>query len=166
MAELTPLERLQPALLDRLTDDEPGSREESRDKRVLSMQRLRAAVMRDLEWLFNTVRLDALVDLDARPQVRNSVINYGMPALTGGAISNLDLVALERRVRDSIVAFEPRILPKTLKVGVKLNEADATQRGLSFTIHGDLWAQPLPVQIYLRTDYDLETGEAKVRSGD
>ena len=36
MAELTPKERLQPSLLDRLTDDEPEQQQESRDKRVLS----------------------------------------------------------------------------------------------------------------------------------
>ena len=53
MAELTTQERLQPSLLDRLTDDEPGSRSEGRDKRVMSMRQLRAAVLRDLEWLLN-----------------------------------------------------------------------------------------------------------------
>jgi type VI secretion system protein ImpF len=166
MVELTPLERLQPALLDRLTDDEPGNRQEARERRVLSMQRLRAAVLRDLEWLFNTVRLDALEDLGAHPQARASVINYGMPALTGAAISNLELAALERRVREAIIAFEPRILPKTLKVEVLSNDADATMRGLSFSISGELWAQPLPVQIFLRSDIDLESGEARIKPSD
>ena len=41
MAELTTQERLQPSLLDRLTDDEPGKHEESRDKRVITANRLR-----------------------------------------------------------------------------------------------------------------------------
>ena len=43
MAELLPQERLQPSLLDRLTDDAPESKEESRDKRVLNLAQLRAA---------------------------------------------------------------------------------------------------------------------------
>ena len=42
MAELLPQERLQPSLLDRLTDYEPGSAVESRERRVLSTQQLRA----------------------------------------------------------------------------------------------------------------------------
>ncbi|MHC4750853.1 MAG: type VI secretion system baseplate subunit TssE, partial [Planctomycetota bacterium] len=36
MAELTPMDRLQPCLLDRLTDDEPDVQKESRDQRVVS----------------------------------------------------------------------------------------------------------------------------------
>ena len=54
MAELTPQERLQPALLDRLTDDNPESQVEPREMRVMSRNRMREAVLRDLSWLFNT----------------------------------------------------------------------------------------------------------------
>ena len=43
MAELTSKERLQPSLLDRLTDEDSAARQESRDKRVLSMRGLRRA---------------------------------------------------------------------------------------------------------------------------
>ena len=41
MAELAPRERLQPSLLDRLTDDEPDQEVESRERRVLSVRGLR-----------------------------------------------------------------------------------------------------------------------------
>ena len=81
MAELTKKERLQPSLLDRLTDDEPDARQESREKRVLSPQRLRECVRRDLTWLFNTTNLDAMVSLAEFPEVSHSVVNYGMPDL-------------------------------------------------------------------------------------
>jgi type VI secretion system protein ImpF len=36
MADLAPAERLQPSLLDRLTDDEPDKRVEGRDRSVIS----------------------------------------------------------------------------------------------------------------------------------
>ena len=52
---ITPLDKLQPCLLDRLTDDEPEKKEESRIQRVISLQRYKAGVLRDLEWLFNSV---------------------------------------------------------------------------------------------------------------
>jgi type VI secretion system protein ImpF len=67
MAELTAQERLQPSLLDRLTDDDSGSQQEPRDKRVLSMRGLRRAVLRDLGWIFNSTGLGVLQDLDAYP---------------------------------------------------------------------------------------------------
>ena len=58
MAGLTSQERLQPSLLDRLTDDQPTELRESLDARVLNKQQLRAAVLRDLSWLFNTTRAE------------------------------------------------------------------------------------------------------------
>ena len=57
MAELLSQERLQPSLLDRLTDDEPLQHQESRERRVLSITKLREVVLRDLAWLLNTSRL-------------------------------------------------------------------------------------------------------------
>ena len=30
---------------------------------------------------------------------------------------------------------------------------------INFDIEADLWAQPLPLHLYLRTELDLETGE-------
>src|SRR5262245_7664146 len=56
MAELPSRDRLQPSLLDRLTDDHPLQTHESIDVRVLSRQQLRAAILRDLTWLFNATR--------------------------------------------------------------------------------------------------------------
>src|SRR5690349_20585366 len=86
MAELTTQERLQPSLLDRLTDDEPGKLEESREKRVISVSRLRECVTRDISWLLNCVSLEANVELEEYPEVSRSVLNFGIPDLTGAAL--------------------------------------------------------------------------------
>ena len=85
MAELTPQERLQPALLDRLTDEHPDEQQEAREQRVMSKRQLRQAVLRDLAWLFNATRLESGVDLSKVPEVRRSVLNFGLPALLFGA---------------------------------------------------------------------------------
>ena len=47
-------ERLQPSLLDRLTDDDATNAAESREARVIDIRRLRDIVQRDLSWLLNT----------------------------------------------------------------------------------------------------------------
>jgi len=84
MAELTPKERLQPSLLDRLTDDEPEQKLESRDKRVLSPERLRESVRRDLTWLFNTPSLATVIhNLSEYPEVERSTVNFGLPSSPG-----------------------------------------------------------------------------------
>ncbi|MEJ0046333.1 MAG: hypothetical protein WDN04_09545 [Rhodospirillales bacterium] len=62
-------ERLQPSLLDRLTDAAPEHTRDSADQQVLSMAALRQAVLRDLAWLLNTTNLATTEDLAKTPQV-------------------------------------------------------------------------------------------------
>lgn len=163
MAELTPQERLQPSLLDRLTDTDPEGKTESRERRVLSMQRLRAGVLRDLAWLLNTGYLEATEDLEGYPYVRDSVLNYGMPELAGTTLSGTDTARLEKAVREAIVKFEPRINNRTLKVNVNVEPGRMSRNSLTFKIEGELWAQPTPLALYLKTEVDLETGDVRVQ---
>ncbi|AAM38978.1 type VI secretion system baseplate subunit TssE [Xanthomonas citri pv. citri] len=165
MAELTTTERLQPSLLDRLTDAAPSQREESREQRVISATRLRECVIRDLSWLLNAVNLETSRPLEAHPQVRSSVLNYGIPDLAGVAVSGIDAAALQQRIRQAILAFEPRLIPETLRVSVHADAARMDRRSLLFTIESEMWAQPLPLNLYLKTALDLETGRLDVVEG-
>lgn len=162
MAELTQKEKLQPSLLDRLTDDAPQDSLESRENRVLSLQRLRECVLRDLGWLLNTENHESVEDIESYPDVRSSVINFGIPTLSGLTASGLDLKKLEEQVREAISIFEPRILKDSLSVRA-VNASDLMSRKtLSFEIQGELWAQPVPLKMYLRTELDLETGAVSI----
>lgn len=163
MPELSLQERLQPALLDRLTDEEPEKTQETRERRAISKSKLRQAVLRDLAWLFNTTRLEASTNLGAAPHARRSVINYGLPALSGQSASSLDVVDLERAIRQAIVDFEPRIRASTLQV-TAIVHADPTEQHnvIGVEIRGDLWAQPVPIELMVRTEIDLETGKVEL----
>ncbi len=165
MAELTTQERLQPSLLDRLTDDEPNQRVESRDKRVISAQRLRECVTRDIAWLLNCVNLGGQGALDDYPEAAQSVINFGIPDLTGTAVSGVDAAELQRELRDAMLAFEPRLTPTTLRVAVEVRADSMNQRSLTFRIESEMWAQPLPLNLYLKSEVDLETGGVSVTEG-
>src|SRR5574337_719255 len=150
MAELTTQERLQPSLLDRLTDDEPGKQEESREKRVISATRLRDCVTRDISWLLNCASMDADADLTDCPDVSRSVLNFEV---------------LQRRVRDAILAFEPRLTGDTLRVTANALSKRMDRQALIFNIESEMWAQPIPLNLYLKTEVDLETGNFKVSEG-
>lgn len=163
MAELTQRERLQPSLLDRLTDEAPEDCDESRESRVLSLQRLRECVLRDLSWLLNTENAEPVLDLDDYPAVLTSVINYGIPTVAGLTASGLDLKKLEAQVRDSIIAYEPRILEKDLRVTAYYSDELMSRKTLMFEIDGELWAQPVPLRMYLRTELDLDTGKVTIK---
>ncbi|MEJ2609165.1 MAG: type VI secretion system baseplate subunit TssE [Candidatus Thiodiazotropha sp.] len=149
---------LQPSLLDRLTDDEPGKSRESQDKRVLSMRRLRQSVMRDLAWLLNTTNLATTEALESYPQVTHSVLNYGLTELSGHLVSGMDLNRLERMVRQAIQDFEPRILPHTVKVRSIKDSGKESHNRLMFEIEGQLWAVPTPTHLLIKTQIDLEEG--------
>jgi len=163
VAELAPQERLQPALLDRLTDDEPDKKVEGPDKRVLNKGQLRQALLRDLAWLFNTTKLESAEDLASTPLVQKSVVNFGLPALAGETASSFDPTDLERAVREAILAYEPRILPASLRVRTVMSDTLLDQHNVvSVEIEGFLWAQPVPLELMLRTELDLETGRVEI----
>ena len=162
MADLAPRERLQPSLLDRLTDDEPEKKVESRDRRVLSLRRLRECVLRDLSWLLNADNLAQTEDLEDFPLVASSTLNYGTRELAGATLSRGVVAGFEREVRQAILDFEPRILRETLQVRAITGEDDVERRALSFEIEGELWAEPVPLRMLLKTDVDMESGEATV----
>ena len=154
MAELAPRERLQPSLLDRLTDDEPGQSVEARERRVLSLRSLRQGVLRDLAWLLNTTNLMSVGGAPRLPWLAGSVINYGMPDLSGASLANMNMADLERAIRQAIWDFEPRLIRSS--VSVKALASQDTISKLTFEIQADLWAQPYPERLYLKTELDLD----------
>lgn len=162
MAELTPKERLQPSLLDRLTDESPDRSEESREERVLSPRRLKGSVIRDLGWLLNACDLASVQDLSPYPQVAASVINFGMPDLAGRNLSGIDVLTVERELRQAILRFEPRILRKSLSIRTVVEREEMTSNAVRFDIEGELWGIPVPQRLYLRTSLDLEDGSVQV----
>ncbi len=147
-------DHLYPSLLDRLAHKPPH------ESRGVDLETLRESVLRDLNWLFNTSRpSDGFADY---PQVARSVLNYGLPPLSGRPASSLDFKAVCESMRQAILNFEPRFLPHTVKV-LAMQDPRAVQHNLAaFRIEGQLWALPVPLSLLLRTDIDLETGQASV----
>ena len=156
-------DRLQPALLDRLTDDDPQSREEAEQARVMSKAQLRQAVLRDLGWLLNSVQ-PLGKQAESYPVLTGSVLNFGLPALSGQLASKVDVSVLEKAIRQTLIRFEPRILADTLEVrAIEATSVLDTHNVIEFEIRGHLWSQPVPLEILLRTQLDLEAGQVEVR---
>ena len=155
---------MQPALLDRLIDTEPDKKQEPRESRLITKKRLHEAVLRDLAWLFNTTRLGGELEHGGYEYARHSVINFGLPALSGETASTLDMVSLEQTIKQVILDYEPRIMPASLQVQALASTSMLEQHNVaSIQIRGNLWAQPIPLELLLRTDVDLETGAVEIR---
>ena len=166
MAELTQKERLQPSLLDRLTDDARDQQIESRDKRVLSPARLRECVRRDLTWLLNTTHLAAVPAACATIQPsRARFSTTAVQELTGLPLSSMDTRGLERMLTQVIANYEPRLLRRSVRVRLIVDKDKMAHNAVIFEIEAELWAQPLPLRLFLRTEIDLENGTVAVAEG-
>jgi type VI secretion system protein ImpF len=163
MGELAPTEHLQPCLLDRLTDDEPEVKKESRDQRITSLRRYKNAVLRDLAMLLNSKAHPFGDEIYGFSEAVRSVLNYGIPALCGATVSAINPGDFEAQVKQAILNFEPRILRKQFTVRIVSPLDSQYIRAISFEIEGELWAQSLPDHLYVKTEVDLETGHHKLK---
>jgi type VI secretion system protein ImpF len=147
-----PKRGLQPSILDRLIDPE------SAGTTILTgytVEKMYAAVLRDLEDLLNTVHTAR--DISAEfPDVRDSVVAYGLPDLASvESISSDQRSAIARTIRKAIERFEPRL--RAVKVTLMKDE-DATRMALKFRIDARLAVDPAPDVAF---DTILEVGTGK-----
>lgn len=140
---------------------------------VVSSRVLREAVRRDIEALFNTERMEASpmlsdaeteiqaesqLDLEGYPEVRRSVVNYGVPSFSGRSIRDFDKETLAREIKAVLTTFEPRLRENGTKVNVVLGDK---VEGLSIEIDAILIMTPTPERLKLRTTINLDNGLAR-----
>lgn len=145
---------------------------------VVSASVLREAVRRDIEALFNTERFqstpllspaeeelagDSPASLDGFPEVRRSVVNYGVPSFSGRSSRDFDRETLAREIRMILAVFEPRLKESATKVEVTLGDKNV---GLAIEIDSVLIMTPAPERLRLRTTIDLDNGLARTEYGD
>lgn len=138
----------------------PNDSPETGERRSVSMRRLREYVCRDLAALLNCSSLDTSVDLSNYPEVRRSVLNYGMPSLVGRTARTVDPLEIARLIETAIAQFEPRL--SHLQVTPEMGEEGAETHVLAFRIEAQLWGQPTPQQLVLRTSIDIDSGDVRV----
>lgn len=149
-------------LLDRLVEGggRGGSRPASRDA---SVRRLRASLLRDLEWLLNTRRRSEAAD-DDFPELEASLYNYGLPDISSmSADSPAVQQRLAREVQEALEVFEPRL------AGVRVKVAEAEEgerRGIHLLIEGLLRMDPSPQRVRFDTVLEIASGRIDVRSRD
>ena len=159
MAEVNPRDRLQPFLFDRLTDDQPEQQKESREKNVFSPRQVKSSLLRDLAWLLNTPAPREEDGLGDFPQVLTSVINYGIPDLTGTTASGVSSTDLEKNIVRAIQHFEPRMEKHSLSIRLLSPEESQSPNQMVLEIRGEVVANPMPEPLYIKTEVDLETGQ-------
>ena len=122
---------------------------------------LRATVRRELTWLLNTTNLGAAQDLSPYPEVQTSVLNYGMPDLTGRASTMQAVRDRSADIRRAILTYEPRM--DASKVEVEARSTVERDNAVTFVIRGDVTSAVKAMPVQFIADVEVETGEAVVR---
>lgn len=158
MADRTIVERLQPSLLDRLTDNNPEAEKDGLDDRLIDVRRLREIIRRDLSWLLNATNSDNIIDEDRYPRAAGSVLNYGVEVVAGDYNTEDRALEIRAAIRRAVERYEPRLSRGSLDVVLRQDERFG-QSIVVFDIHSDMWAQPVPQELYMRSSIDLTTGQ-------
>ncbi|MFK3704716.1 type VI secretion system protein ImpF [Raoultella sp. BIGb0138] len=157
-------DKMQPSLLDRLTDNHPQTQQESVNSNLITHTTLRRHVLRDLQWLFNTINHSDPQTLAELAHVRRSVVNFGVAPLAGKRMSDIEWQDIQRKLTEAILNFEPRILPQGLQVRCVSDPRSLDLHNvLSIEIKGRLWCVPYPLEFLFRSDVDLENGHFELK---
>ena len=172
-------QRLNPSLFDKLSADidMPGLRDSNmmqleltpETMRIYAIPKLerfneaalRATLKRDLAWLLNTVSLETSIDLDPFPQVKTSVVNYGVADLAGQAATHRIVMQRARDIRSAVRTYEPRISEKSLHVEPVLEQE--RENKITYIIHGDITAAVNAMPVTFKTDVEADTSSVTIR---
>jgi type VI secretion system protein ImpF len=119
-------------LFDRLVDEDPYTIAEPVPRRNLDLAGLQSSVKDELHRLLGTRCPLTADEALSRPR---TILSYGLPDLEGGReTEKLTSRRLERIVRDTIEAFEPRLRGVSVTVArVELGRVTVTVRGALVT---------------------------------
>ncbi len=134
-----------------------GSAKISRRERLRQMAVIRGQIRRDLLLLMGTRRLPVDADVQRWPQVEQSVLNFGIPDVTGVTSSGIDLNKFSAEIRRVVQRYEPRLHRKSVEVTSRLGEPPT--RDLQVCIEG-LFGPPDAIESFrLGVSICLNTGQ-------
>jgi type VI secretion system protein ImpF len=128
-----------------------------RARQVITESMLRREVSRDLDALLNTVALQATVDMDNAPHVRNSILNYGLPDLAIRTIDENGVNDIPDEIRIAIINYEPRLAPGSLRIE-RDTTIDPVELKIRFLVRAELVCHPVHVPVEFVADI-VEAGK-------
>jgi type VI secretion system protein ImpF len=128
-----------------------------RARQVITESMLRREVSRDLDALLNTVALEATVDMRNAPNVRKSILNYGLPDISTRTIDEAGVSEIPDEIRAAIVNFEPRLAAGSLRIE-RDKTVDSVELKIRFLVRAELVCHPVHVPVEFVADI-VEAGK-------
>ena len=149
---------LLPSLLDRLSGEGDGPAV----RFGFSQDELIRSVLRDLAWLLNTTRLDAVQSLEGLPETSRSVLNFGLDSLAGRMVGDVAESEVADSVERAIRTFEPRLRGVRVRATKKLS---GSRESIALRIDAQLVVRPLR-DVHIRGLLDLDRSEILLTQSD
>jgi type VI secretion system protein ImpF len=122
---------------------------------------LRQVIQRDIVWLLNDIQFEAAVPLDDYPEVRTSVLNQGLPELTGRSLDSDTIARRAEEITAALRAFEQRLRPETIHVVFDTSRIE-TENKLHFAVTGEMRNALEESWVQFKTTVDLDDGRVEV----
>ncbi len=122
---------------------------------------LRRHLNNDMASLMNTISLDAVLDLEDHPFIRDSIINYGFGDLSDLSNSAAAGAEISKLIRETLIRNEPRLIADTLEIHVDHDAQSTTQR-LSFNITAEMVATPVDIPLDFVAEVDMGAGKIQM----
>lgn len=159
MAREQDKETLRGSLLDRLTGQN-GARSTFG---AISHSDMKRALQRDLNWMLNT-RAWFPEDLDRFPEVKSSMLAYGLPDFTSLSWKSPgDQKLMCSVLEEALRAFEPRLVGRTIKVSAVEDDDDEANLYVKLRIDAILNVEPYTEPVSFDTEIEIDSGAVNIK---
>ncbi len=128
---------------------------------TITEPQLRREVTLDVAALLNTINMDSALDLSEFPEVRRSILNFGLPDLTNRSIDELRVDEIAGELERALIDFEPRLVADGLTT-IRDDSVGIADLKIRFIIRADLLCNPVNVPVEFAADVELDTGKIRI----
>jgi type VI secretion system protein ImpF len=153
-----------PALMDRI-DGSVDAALPAHMQRTTSAAMVRDIIRRDLALLFNTTNAGTFLEAQGYPELKDSLLNYGIDAIAGHYLEEHAWHAIEAMLRRAILLYEPRIVADSLVIRPVQDEEGHLQvrNHLRFDVSAQVVWQKEVIDLYLHSLLDMETAHMSLQ---
>jgi type VI secretion system protein ImpF len=130
-------------------------------RRIATESLLKRDLGTDLGALVDTIDLASSIDLTDFPYVAKSVLNYGLPDISGVTAIAEETAVVGTNLKAALLRHEPRLKADTISIQRTDDEEDANQR-VRFKVHAEMLCKPLDVPVEFVAEVDVGSGKVHV----
>jgi type VI secretion system protein ImpF len=127
----------------------------------ISENELRKLVNSDLLALLNTTSLASAEDLSDAPEVRKSILNFGLPDLGSRSIDAHGVAEIAHEIETSLAIFEPRLTRGSIKAR-RDDSVGAEELRVRFLVSAELRIQPVNAPVEFAAEVELDSGKVRI----